>query len=36
MSSEYFKQLGAEARQRYRKKLVFEGQELPDPLDADV
>ncbi|KAH6920465.1 hypothetical protein HPB50_028547 [Hyalomma asiaticum] len=36
MSSEYFKQLDAEARQRYRQKLMFEGQELPDPLDADV
>lgn len=36
MSSEYFKQLDAEARQRYRQKLTFEGQELPDPLDADV
>ncbi|KAH6948212.1 hypothetical protein HPB50_023186 [Hyalomma asiaticum] len=36
MSSEYFKQLDAEARQRYRQKLMFEGQELPDPLNADV
>ncbi|KAL1439651.1 hypothetical protein MTO96_031905 [Rhipicephalus appendiculatus] len=36
MSSEYFKQLDAEARQRYRQKLMFEGHELPDPLGADV
>lgn len=36
MSSEYFKQLNAEACQRYQQKLMFEGQELPDPLDADV
>ncbi|KAL1443669.1 hypothetical protein MTO96_030221, partial [Rhipicephalus appendiculatus] len=36
MSSEYFKQLDAEANQRYRQKLMFEGQELPDPLDTDV
>ncbi|KAL1415127.1 hypothetical protein MTO96_006918 [Rhipicephalus appendiculatus] len=36
MSSEHFKQLDAEARQRYRQKLMFESQELPDPLDADV
>ncbi|KAL1445111.1 hypothetical protein MTO96_045193 [Rhipicephalus appendiculatus] len=36
MSSVYFKQLDAEARQRYRQKLMFEGLELPDPLDADV
>ncbi|KAL1475319.1 hypothetical protein MTO96_019982 [Rhipicephalus appendiculatus] len=28
---ECFKQLDAEARQRYRQKLMFEGQELPDP-----
>ncbi|KAH8039807.1 hypothetical protein HPB51_008999 [Rhipicephalus microplus] len=36
MSSEYFKQLDVEARQRYRQKPMFESKELPDLLDADV
>ncbi|XP_040071122.2 uncharacterized protein LOC115313676 [Ixodes scapularis] len=36
MSSDYFKGLDIEAQNRYREKLSFRGQELPDPLDGDL
>ncbi|CAN7978347.1 unnamed protein product [Ixodes persulcatus] len=36
MSSNYFKRLDIEAQNRYREKLSFRGQELPDPLDGDL
>ncbi|KAH7935874.1 hypothetical protein HPB52_014443 [Rhipicephalus sanguineus] len=36
MSSNYFKKLEAEAQRRYRAKLSFGGDELPDPFDDDV
>lgn len=36
MSSDYFKALSNEAKDRYRQKLTFRGGELPDPLDDDV
>ncbi|XP_029829749.2 uncharacterized protein LOC115314804 [Ixodes scapularis] len=36
MSSSYFRKLEEPARNRYREKLTFAGEELPDPLDADV
>ncbi|CAN7999207.1 unnamed protein product [Ixodes pacificus] len=36
MSSSYFRKLEEPARNRYREKLTIAGEELPDPLDADV
>lgn len=36
MTSDYFKALSTEAKDRYRQKLMFRGRELPDPLDDDV
>ncbi|XP_077495023.1 uncharacterized protein LOC144106157 isoform X1 [Amblyomma americanum] len=36
MSSDYFKKLDTEAQVRYRAKLSFRGEELPDALDDDV
>ena len=36
MSSSYFKNLETEAQGRYRAKLSFGGDELPDPFDDDV
>ncbi|KAL1482351.1 hypothetical protein MTO96_033859 [Rhipicephalus appendiculatus] len=36
MSSSYFKKLEAEAQGRYRAKLSFGGDELPDPFDDDA
>ncbi|KAM7284517.1 phosphatidylinositol phosphatase PTPRQ [Ixodes scapularis] len=36
MSSDYFKGLDIEAQNRYREKLSFRGQELPDPLDGGL
>ncbi|KAG0413904.1 hypothetical protein HPB47_008934, partial [Ixodes persulcatus] len=36
MSSDYFKGLDIEAKNRYREKLPFRDQELPDPLDGDL
>lgn len=36
MSSDYFMKLDDVARSRYREKLLFEGEELPDLLDDDL
>ncbi|KAL1424427.1 hypothetical protein MTO96_020214 [Rhipicephalus appendiculatus] len=36
MSSSYFKKLEAEAQGRYRAKLSFGGDKLPDPFDDDA
>ncbi|XP_077532449.1 uncharacterized protein LOC144144813 [Haemaphysalis longicornis] len=36
MSSEYYRALDITARERYRQKLTFNGEELPDPLDPPL
>lgn len=36
MSSDYMKGLDDAARERYKQKLQWRGQELPDPLDREV
>lgn len=36
MSSDYYRALDVAPRERYRQKLTFRGEELPDPLDTSL